>query len=318
VKFICFFLLILSSAHCLALETDNYLSWKKELRDSSAHIDRFFEEGINEGLRKIPSHESKACSEMTVELAKDFASFLVHDNPVENWLFKVLNAEEMFPGDLFYVEESIYREPYLFYIPWFGLAPTIQVNGHYFGTDKLSHFASTGMIYYKIYVRELQKGRSHEEALRSAIDWGVKDEMTVHGYWASGVFSYADLESNYQGLLFYLNFCQGDHPYLQLDKSGEWKLAIHPEIKNFVSGLWDESFELSYRLPENWNKVQNVLKEEYCALAETPHVRARMSHYLKMSNQSFSKSYLEELKRIGLAPDPAKEQSFSALCSLGL
>lgn len=313
-KTIYFFLTLTCSFACLALETDNYLSWNKELRDSARHIDRFFEEGITEGLKKISSHETKTCHEMTVELAKDFASYLVHDNPVENWLFKVLNTEEMFPGDLFYVEDSIYREPYRFYIPWFGLAPTIQVNGHYFGTDKFSHFASTGMIYYKIYVRELRKGRTSEEAMKAAIDWGVRDEKSVHGYWASGVFSYADLESNYQGALFYLNFCQGDRPYLQQISSGEWVLASKPEIKNYVNGLWDETFETSYRLPENWNKVREVLQSEYCALADSPQVRSRMIYYQKSSARSESKKYLDELKMNGSIPDPMATQSFTRLC----
>ncbi len=124
----------------VALETDNYIVWGQELKDSSSHINHFFSENIELALQNIPLHADKSCVQMTKLIAKDFASHLVHDNPVENWLFKRLTSQEMYPENMNYVHGSIYREPYLFYIPWFGLAPNIQVNGFYFGTDKLSHF----------------------------------------------------------------------------------------------------------------------------------------------------------------------------------
>ncbi len=185
--------MILFSLKAIALETDNYLAWGIRLQDASPHINRFLREGIQSSLKEIKNHEKHTCEAITQLIAKDFASHLVHDNPVENWLFEVLSREEIFPADIHHVQESIYREPYRFYIPWFGLAPNIQVNNYYFGTDKLSHFASTGMIYYRIYHRELRKGRSIPESEKAAIDWGIRDEKSVHGYWASGVFSYADL-----------------------------------------------------------------------------------------------------------------------------
>jgi hypothetical protein len=312
VKTFIFLYAIFFSLSALALETDNYFVWNKELRDSSSYIDRYFEEKISEALTKI-SPESKTCQEVTIEIAHDFASHLVHDNPVENWLFSVLTSEEITPTTLNWVEESIYREPYVFYIPWFGLAPNIQVNGFYFGTDKLSHFASTGMIYYKIFQRELARNKNLTSALKAAIDWGVRDEKSVHGYWASGVFSYADLESNYQGLRFYRNFCEGTSPYLKKDVSGQWTLANRPAIKEFVSGLWDETYNLSYRLPENWEKVKPVLSG-YCDLAQSTPVKERMKYYSQKIPVSFSNHYLEDLKANGVAPAPERSQSFVGLC----
>jgi hypothetical protein len=243
---------------------------------------------------------------MTKLIARDFASHLVHDNPVENWLFERLTLKEMYPGNMDYVQGSIYREPYRFYIPWFGLAPNIQVNGYYFGTDKLSHFASTGMIYFKTFLKTIRAEKSEEEAKKAAISWGIRDENTLHGYWASGVFSYADLEANYQGLLFYRKFCEGKKSYLKQNEYGEWELSIHPEIKDFISGYWDESFELSYRLPENWSKVSKVIKARYCEVESS--VRDRFSYYSKTSERSFSRKYLDTLTSV---PVP---QSVSALC----
>ncbi len=301
-----FFIAGFTTFSAFALETDNYFSWQSDLKDSSHIINDYFSEKIQTSLNEIQDHDSKSCSQMTEEIGKTFASKLVHDNPVENWLFSRLSSEEILPANVDYVQESIYREPFRFYIPWFGLAPNIQVNGFYLGTDKLSHFASTGMDYFKIYTRT--------GSLRKALQWGILDEKTVHGYLSSGVLSYADLESNYQGLRFYLKFCQGDS-YLKKDDSGKWFLAKSPDIKEFVNGHWDETFELSHLLPENWKKVSAILKEQYCHLSSSDKVSARMKYYRETSRISPSMKYLNVLKASGKLPDPYRTQSFKDLCS---
>ena len=303
----------LISFSCSALETDNYLVWQRSLKDSSSHINQYFFENINDALNEISNHEM-GCDQITREISKRFTSRLVHDNPVENWLFSVLDGEEIYPLHLNYVEESIYRDPYRFYIPWFGLAPNIQVNGYYFGTDKLSHFASTGMQYYKIYAHELEQKLSPSQALKKAIEWGILDEKSIHGYLSSGILSYADLESNYQGFRFYQDFCQGQHPYLQKSE-GKWKLAIAPDIKKYVNGYWDETFETSYRLPGNWKKVREVIKQNYCNLSQSDKVTARMKYYLTTSRPGPSVLYLNKLKQSGKLPDPSITQSIQQLCS---
>lgn len=293
----------------MALETDNYLAWDKTLSDSSAHINRFLSDSIKSALTQIPNHRMKSCDEMTVLIGKEFESRLVHDNPVENWLFTILTDKEMFPSDLHYVEDSIYREPYRFYIPWFGLAPNIQVNGYYFGTDKLSHFASTGMIYFRIFRDQIRKNKSSLAALKRAIDWGIRDEKTVHGFWASGVFSYADLEANYQGLLFFQRFCSTENSFLQRSNDGNWSLVNPPEIKEFINGAWDESYLLSYRKPLNWKKVAAIIKAKYCEKFQTTRVQKRFSYYKETSRLSKSQEYLTGIKSL----PPA--QSFKDLCS---
>ncbi len=306
-RFIAFITISLFTFASHALETDNYFSWQKDLKDSSHYINRYFSEHIQTALSEIPDHHSKSCQAVTEAIGKTFASKLIHDNPVENWLFSVLNTEEILPANIGYVQESIYRNPFRFYIPWFGLAPNIQVNGYYLGTDKLSHFASTGMDYFKIYLRS--------RSLKKAIDWGILDEKTVHGYLSSGIFSYADLESNYQGLRFYLKFCQGSTPYLKKSSSGKWILANNPDIKDFVNGHWDETFELSHRLPANWKRVRVIIRDQYCHMSLTDMVMDRMNYYQQTSKMSPSMQYLKDLKSSGKLPDPDLTQSFKDLCS---
>lgn len=291
-----------------SLETDNYFAWTLQLNDSSSRIDEFFNQQIAEQVSQTPS---ASCEELTDKVAKRFASYLVHDDPIAQWLMPRLSVEEIRPADFAWVAESIYRDPFRFYIPKFGLAPNIQVNDVYFGLDKLSHFGATGKLYYDRYRKALKSGRSEAEARQAAIDHGIREEKTLYGYWASGVFSYADLEADYQGMLFYLDLCAGSTaPFVRKDAAGQWTVAAAFSIAKYVNGNWDETFNPSYRLPGNWQKVAPVLKAEYCDLRHTPIVLERMNHYQTMP-ASFSVSYLATLD---VLPDPREEQDFEALC----
>lgn len=292
-----FLLLSLLSLSAWALETDNYLAWKTDLKDSSQEINSFFNSQIQTVLSD-PKNSSLDCQGLLKEIGEVFKSRLVHDNPVENHLMEVLSSEKIFPMSLYYVEESIYRDPYRLYIPYFGLAPNIQVNSFYFGTDKLSHFASTGRIYYEIFQKE--------KSLAPAIKWGVRDEKSLHGYWASGIFSYADLEANYQGFLFYQNLCNGPAPYLQ-NQNGIWALGRLFRIQDYVSGLWDESYFGNYFLPGNWEKVSPLLYTEYCPLKNSKRVKERFRHYKK---HAIRPSILDHQEELSLP----KAQSFQELC----
>lgn len=309
-------LILLSNLNALALESDNYLMWNRELKDSGREINSYIIDQIQTALmisnRKV---KIQTCEQVTAQIASRFKTFLVHDNPLENWLMKNLSSDQIYPRTLNYLPQSIYRDPFRFYIPAFGLAPNVQVNNFYFGTDKLSHFSSTGSTYFKIYLQSLRKGRSKHQAKIDAIHFGLRDEATLHGYWASGVFSYGDLESNYQGFLFFRRLCSDDQDnYLEFE-DGHWVLKHEPDIADYVDGNWDESFYPSHLLTENWKKVSVALKT-YCTISHDPAVLERFAYYHATKHESFSQSYIEALHSGSnpRVPNPEKEQSFSDLC----
>ena len=305
--------IILLPMSAFALETDNYLSWRIQLTDSSNHINQFLRQKI---IQTLPAQRGKSCQQVTEAIAKNFASYFVHDDPISQHLIKTLTAHEMFPTDIHHVPISIYRDPFRFYIPQFGLAPNLQVNGFYFGMDKLSHFGATGMLYLQAYQKAQRNGASDASALEAAINYGIKQENTVYGYWASGVYSFADLEADFQGLLFYQRLClDSSQPYLQQSPRGEWSLVNAPDIRDYVNAYWDETFNLSYRLPGNWQKVKAVILAEYCPLRETPVVIDRRKYYAE-SEPSFSTQYLQLQQNIRnpKIPEPALEQSIDELC----
>ena len=283
-------LIIFFSISAQALETDNYLAWTTDIKDSSKKINLFLEQEIKSALAELNSESfSQDCVQVTRHIASRFRARFVHDNPIELWLLKNLEREEFFPHTIDHVEESIYRIPHRFYLPEFGLAPNIRVNGVNFGMDKLTHWSSTGRHYFNVFLIGKKLDDSDLEATLRAIDYGILDELTLHGFWASGVFSFADLEANYQGFLFYKKLCLNKkESYLKQSSSGEWGLIKSPKIEDYVNPDWDETFNTSYLEEKNWRKVSPIIKEAYCPLWN----QKKIYDYRK---KSFSSKYLNSL-----------------------
>lgn len=301
-------LIMFLTGKAFALETDNYITWDRDLRDSRQDVNHYFSAEIEKVLKKNAGKD-KSCKEITAAIARNFKSIGVKNNPVENYIVAHLEKDQFYPHTFQYIDDSIYRDPFLPHLRSFGLSPNIQVNGYYIGTDKLSHFASTGYIYYLIWSVSQKNGE--QEALKNAITYGVRDEQSLHGYWASGVFSFADLEANFQGLHFYRKMCGEKNSYLAKDESGDWKLIQKPDFADYVSGDWDESYRTSYFVNGNWAKVAPVL-ETYCDGLTSERIQARHQYYKKTAKKSFSSLHLDRLKFSGEIQGP---QSLEVLCA---
>lgn len=306
---------IIVSASTLAsqqLETDNYLAWKLKLPDSRDAINNFIHEKMEKVLEQTRSkNKTYSCEDITLKIAKQFKTTPIGKS-IESFI-EVNLSDHIRPAPL---DESVLRNT-RFYLRYSGLAPTLQINGIYFGADKLSHFASTGRRYYKHYLKKLRRGYSEEEAVKSAIRYGLLNEATVLGWWASGVFSYGDMEANYQGFLFYKRLCLDENdPYLIQDENGKWHIKIKPDLKDYVNPYWDETFNRSYYSPGSWKQVKENLKESYCVLKLNSIVEERISYYNSLNHTSFSLEYIRELQSEGYkrAPLPLVHQDITNLC----
>ncbi|CEK11575.1 hypothetical protein [Legionella hackeliae] len=91
----------------------------------------------------------------------------------------------------------------------FLLSPTINMYGHYFGTDKIGHFFQQGRGYYKVYMRHLARGKSPEQAHTAMVIRGQRQEDGLYGTMINGIYSNGDLSANYAGWKFYMNLA---HP----------------------------------------------------------------------------------------------------------
>ncbi len=311
---ICILMATAFSAH--ALETDNYLAWGVNLPDSSEDINQLIQTQIEDVITSAKKDVS--CKTITFRVANRFKT-TPRRKLFEDWSNEHL-TEKMFPASPYYLKESIYRNTRRIYLSKSGLSPNLQANGIYFGVDKLSHFGSTGRRYLKVFLHELKSGISAEDAEKKAIRMGLSNENGILGLWPSGVFSYGDMEANYQGFRFYKKLCLDEkEPYLE-KVDGKWKLSKIPDIRHYVNPYWDESYNLSFRAAGMWKVSSRVIRDEYCPLKYKKDVESRFRLYNEIAKKSFSLNYIEELQAINYrrAPDPMKKQSIEKLCESSL
>lgn len=144
------------------------------------------------------------------------------------------------------LEQSIYRDFYWQASPTLVLsermAGVIKVNGVEMGTDKLGHFFTEGYSYFLV-TEELNK------SVESGLLFGEWSESVYFGAQTTGVFSFADLTANFQGLRFWNRVLalqpdplngQTPTPYIVCSDS-RWTLARTFEWRDYVDNGWNEA-----------------------------------------------------------------------------
>ena len=176
------------------------------------------------------------------------------------------------------LNDSIYRD--INYIEGFSLnikelSDVVRVSGHLVGLDKLGHFFAEGWQYFEL-TRE--EGKNLEQALRR----GKEQEAGKYGYTTTGIFSFADLVANFNGLRFWnrvlgknndqlLNFVANlfDNPYVTCDIQviaslrhmkivKAWEQNRKFDLSLYLDGVWDEG--------NNCNSYANPVIEEKVSL----------------------------------------------------
>ena len=305
------FIISATSPSVKALETDQYMMWGRELNDVTAYLNAFINKRTWKAIDEVnhlpkERRESLSCEDVHKYILKsynankglDFISEierLVYDDPtLSRYPPKNTSKNAV-------INQSIYRKSKLFKLKMFGI--NIKVNGVYTGVDKTDHVFRTGYGYFKTYMRHRAKGETEEQSIIAAIEKGIIQEKTYYGYWVSGVFSYADLEANYQGLRFHRNFCEGEKPYLFRRDHGLWGFSHTIDLKEYVNPWFDESFNTSAYLALRFKGVYPELKK-YCGEAW---IGERNRYYHQDDeDKSFSVRYLQALVKAGKLPDPDK------------
>jgi len=173
---------------------------------------------------------------------------------------------------------------------FFKISPTIMLNGVRIGTDKLSHFVSQGLKYY----RRLHRGWSPDRVMR----FGALVERWYYGGFTTGVFSNADLVANYEGMRFYRSMFdddiisgkpalirwEGDVPHMQ--RAFSWADHVNP--------YWDEVINPS-RFTTTLQKHMNRRLLELC-------VDYRRHPALFVSDED--SAYSHRYRHIGLRSSP--------------
>ncbi len=296
-----------------ALETDQYMTWKIELKDSTQVVNEYISSNIYKALEKVNKKPPTKCSDVAKALLEwngDSTDFL---SAVEEDLYKLPNVDrypKINESKYGVIKESIYADVDYFKHKIFGV--NLQTNGIYYGIDKLGHFLTVGLSYYKRYTSLIEAGAEEEVAIQSAVMKGVFSERTYYGDIISGVFSFADLEANYQGLRFAINMCEGFNPHLIRDDNGQWLFTGDFDITPYVNPLWDESYNPSTYIKKRWNQVKPFVKK-YCDKRDGEIVRNRFSYYDTFKTSNPSILLLKDLIKKNSIRDPYP-YSLDSLC----
>ena len=286
-----------------AVETDQFLVWDRELRDSAEPLNRFF----NDELRGILQTRNQAnkqtcdCSDLVDDIMHHFfkkrrlsliKKFLRSSEDVELYPDRSISAYR-------FRNMSIYRDITFPYV--MPLGRTLRVGDVYFGIDKFGHMFGFGSRYYKRYLRYLRHGATEQEAIERIVRYGIITEKVLVGEYLDGVFSYADLEANFQGFMLARDMCEGDDPFLALEDE-KWRLTRPVDLRTYITPDFDESYNLSHWQADRKREVLAILREEYFEKRRSPRVQERFTLYRQRVPSESTKLVLKFFEDKGVQP----------------
>jgi hypothetical protein len=274
-------LLLAAAGRGWALETDQFWSWGRPLADSTAAVDAKLNLELERALADVSARgrDPASCSDVVKAFRSRLRFVLMHD--IQIWAVNsalVARGPEGIEANRDYRRTNLYsNHPLIDPGTWMPITPTIEVAGVRFGTDKLSHFVSSGWLYYESYQRVLDDVGREDDALQAAVERGMLDESLILGRLTSGILSIADVEAGFSGLGFYRDLCGGDDPVLIRGDEG-WTVSRPIGIGRYVNPRWEESFQPPVFSAGRWRKVRPVL-EGLCDRLDDPEVVAQRRRY---------------------------------------
>ncbi|PVV12296.1 MAG: hypothetical protein B6D72_08210 [gamma proteobacterium symbiont of Ctena orbiculata] len=269
-------LMVASSVVCAA-EIDSVTTRSVALENSRAAINRIFNQRIKRGIdeanrKRISIHsvgdlelyrEGEYCDEQVLyrELRK-----AIFESNTATWGLKGYHIDVQLRSLLarksysLPLNDSIYRD--IDYLEGISLnlkelSDVVKVERELIGVDKLGHFFAEGWRYFEMVAFD-------DKSLYDALAWGREKESGLFGYSTTGIFSYADLVANFNGMRFWnrvllkqddpltgviANLLQ--RPYVTCDiqivdsfKAGKvvkaWEFNREFDIGEFIDASWDE------------------------------------------------------------------------------
>lgn len=308
---------VFSSGATLAAETEPYYGWWAPPRDGARGIDDAVNSLLRAGLVDVNARHDRSslrCEDIAPRLQDRLA-------PTAGWFFVGLTrswAVDFSPrSSREYVEDftalSVYAParllPFGKFVP---VDPAVRVGDILFGTDKLAHFFTNGARYYARFLAEKERGRSDDEAIDAAIEIGVTEESGILGRWASGIFSFADLQANQRGLAWYRSLCEGPDPGLRL-VDGRW--ALRPfSIAAHVDPCWDEAWEPSGFSDDDAPRIRAAVSQ-LCPRFHSPGAQKRWRSYEARGCPGRSRSHVVARRLLTMPPDTARTW-IAAVCGM--
>jgi len=262
----------------MAFETDRYNLPPEPLADISEEVTDYVAGQLSLAAANINARiaASEACLASKVkgcdraEKERQKLEYLRSDAAIAEAVYELLSGGNLMTTKFgkwmhshkFSAHPARYKAPYLESIylikpsNYLTLSPTIRLHSHEFGIDKLEHLFQQGHQYYERVNEAEKEGKSREDAVKRAIEWGKRTERTYYGLLTSGVYSNADLFANYVGLKFYQGLARpidiggATRPAMLELRDGRWILADNEILgryllKPFIDSHMSEAFNPS-------------------------------------------------------------------------
>jgi hypothetical protein len=257
-KILCLLFLVsaLSAEVICASEVDNFTNREIPLNDSREILNLRMQKIIDKSINK--TNRKYNCEQNTTKAQNYFYKNLYAQTGGFLWATyeNEINANKLIDKRFFQYNKSIYRDLNLingFAHQLVNLGSVVNVGGNYVGTDKIGHFIGIGKLYFDLM-------RNRNKSLKTVMNFGVMSERTFFGYTTTGFFSYGDLVSNYEGLLFWQSLFGGEKPYLNCE-SGKLIQIRDFDWLDYITESWDESINCStFRNNKIKNKVYRYIE----------------------------------------------------------
>lgn len=294
-------LLLSTASH--GLETDQFYAWGKPIEDSTGYLNAWVIITVQKALDARQGDRDLDCEGAVRHIQRRLQHSIYQ--PIELWVTSG-DLVDRFPRRL--DEYRDYRSHYLLsktypldFARWLPPSPTVEVDGIRFGTDKLAHFFSEGWWYYRHWKKH-RDSLTANEMQKKLLEYGVLLENWIQGKTLTGVISFGDMESNYQGFIFYHQLCHGDPPLLQ--RQGEqWRITGAFDFRDYVTPEWDESWNANIYSPVRWKNIRKTM-ESYCPMLESEWVIRQRAYYGQRDTLTPTEKLLRERVASGELPDP--------------
>lgn len=250
----CTIMMIFYHIYSYTTEVDSFTHRSIYLRDAREDINRHIEEYFQYAIKK--ANKKMTCDPWVFmdalidrgggSIFSTFERDLEKDDQIDK---KVTNRED-----------SVYQD-----FTWFeslgihvtNFAHLMRVDDIYIGTDKFGHFLDMGYAYFKKLYRD---NKSLTEVLR----FGERSERTYYGLAITGIYSYADLAANLDGVNFWkrvAGLVEGQEPYVKCIDN-HWVLNAHFDVMDYVNPAWDEGINCNtYSTAKMQQKVDFRIRE---------------------------------------------------------
>ena len=272
-----FVLVATVSAPLRAAEIDSVTSRNERLRDSSKALDARINAALRTAVERA-NERGPGCDPqaLTRQLRQALSVPFIGHSIAED-----LNDADDLDTRRVAFRDSIYRDLGVFdaiSVHLKDLSAVIRLGDHLVGVDKIGHFFVQGWTYFEIAYLQ-------EDGIEAAMDWGERAERTVFGLYTTGIYSYADLAANFEGMRFWLRLLGPEQDPLERSwwfnrpivtcskrlwsREPYWRIRRKARISRSVTAAWDEGVNcIRYRNPEIEALVAKRIAEREAADAE--------------------------------------------------